>query len=101
MPSITVYSDFDLHSSVRYCQLRSDVLDASVRHPSSVAIDSGTGESSRCQSVSTSTSRPDSRATTARLKRSLSALTVLFLASKTGTEYKVSKVFNFCCFKLS
>ena len=88
-----------------FCKIlpRSDLLDASLRHPSSVAIDSGTGESSRCKRVSTSTLRPDSRATTTHLNRPLSALiaTVWSLSSETGTEYKVSKVFNFCCFKLS
>ena len=84
-----------------FCKIltRSYLLDASLRHLSSVAIDSGTGECSRCKRVSTLTSRSDSKATTTRLNRYLSALmaTVLSLSSETGTEYKVSKVFDFCC----
>ena len=68
---------------------RSHLLDASLRHPSSVAIDCRTGESSLCKrvTVSTSTSRLDSRATLIRLNRSLSTLlaTVVSLSSETGT----------------
>ena len=87
-----------------FCKIlpRSHLRDASLRHPSSVAIDRER-EGSRRKRVSKSISLPEFRATTTRLNRSLSALmaTVLSLPSETGTEYKVSKVFNFCCFKLS
>ena len=82
--------------------LKSDFPVASRIHPSNVAIEKGTGESSRVNKSSTSMSRPDSNATTTLLKRSLSALmTFLLLPTGTDTVYKVSKVFSFCCLMVS
>ena len=83
--------------------LRSALLDADLMFLSGVANDGGIGESALCSKVSTSMSRPDYKATTTLLRRSLSAFMemVLLLSIITGTEYSVSKVFSFCNLILS
>lgn len=83
--------------------LRFVLLDADLMFPSGVAYDRGIGESSLYSKVSRSLSRPDSKATTTLLRRSLSAFMemVLLLSIITGTEYSVSKVFSFCNLILS
>lgn len=86
-------ADFDAYSSesVRYCEDQISLMLVSGIYQVWL-----TGESSCCKRVSTSTLQADSRPTTTRLNRSLSDLMAAVLASDTGREYKVSKVFKFC-----